>query len=151
MTAMQPPKVLPPHYFIFSVLLMIAIAMLLGGELLGTDVVYLGAVPMLVGVVIAAIGSRQFSIAGTNIIPLSESTALVTNGIFKYSRNPMYTGMILFLAGLALLLDNAWNWVVVVGFTILIRQWFVLREEILMEQTFGAGYTAYQARVRRWV
>jgi protein-S-isoprenylcysteine O-methyltransferase Ste14 len=64
---------------------------------------------MLLGVVIAAIGSRQFSIAGTNIIPLSESTALVTNGMFKYSRNPTYTGMILFLAGLALLLDNAYQ------------------------------------------
>jgi len=139
---MQPPKILPPHYFIFSVLLMIAIAWLLGRGLVGTDVV---------GVVIAAIGSRQFSVAGTNIIPLSKSTTLVTNGVFEFTRNPMYTGMILFLAGLALLLDNAWNWFLVVGFTVLIRQWFVLREETLMEQTFGADYTAYRARVRRWI
>jgi len=148
---MQPPKILPPHYFVLSVLLMIAIAVLLGRGLVSADAVYLGLVPMVIGVIIAAVGSRQFSVAGTNIIPLSKSSTLVTDGVFKFSRNPMYTGMILFLAGLALLLDNAWNWLIVVGFSVLIRQWFVLREETLMEQTFGADYAAYRARVRRWI
>jgi len=148
---MHPPKILPPHYFLLSIVVMIALSTSLGRGLLGTPIVYLGVIPMLIGIVIAALASRQFSAAGTNIIPLSRSTALVTDGMFRFTRNPMYTGMILFLAGLALLLDTAWNWLVVAGFTVLLRQWFVLREEKLMEETFGDNYAAYKSRVRRWI
>ena len=63
----------------------------------------------------------------------------------------MYTGMMAFLAGLALVLDSLWVWPVVAVFFVLIRQWFVMREEQLMVQTFGDEYTAYRGRVRRWL
>ena len=63
----------------------------------------------------------------------------------------MYTGMIAFLAGLALVLDNLFVWLVVVAVFVLIRQTFVMREEQLMQQTFGDDYAAYRGRVRRWV
>jgi len=148
---MQPPKILPPHYFVFSILLMIGITLVTGGGLLGNPLKYLGVVPMVTGVVLAVIASRQFSAAGTNIIPLSQSTALVTDGVFNWMRNPMYTGMTAFLAGLALVLDNLAVWLVVVGFFLLIRQLFVMREEQLMQQTFGDDYQAYRERVRRWL
>jgi protein-S-isoprenylcysteine O-methyltransferase Ste14 len=148
---MQPPKILPPHYFVLSVLSMVGIAFLTGRGLISNSLIYVGVVPMLIGVAIAVKASRQFGAAGTNIIPLSQSTALVTDGAFNWMRNPMYTGMISFLVGLALVLDSLWVWPVVVVFFILIRQLFVMREEQLMVQTFGDEYTAYQRRVRRWV
>ena len=110
---------------------------------IGKPLIYAGLVPMFVGVALAVVASRQFSSVGTNIIPLSQSSALVTDGAFNWMRNPMYTGMLAFLAGLALLLDNLIVWLVVVAFFVLIRQLFVMREEQLMQQTFGDDYIAY--------
>ena len=106
---------------------------------------------MLIGVVIAVQASRQFAAADTNIVPLTRSTTLVTDGVFARSRNPMYLGMVLFLGGLALMMDNPWAWVVVLAFWIIIRLAFIRREEILMQATFGEAYDTYRSKVRRWL
>ena len=148
---MQPPKILPPHYFLLSLVLMLGLTFVLEQHLIGSRWAYIGAIPMLVGAALAASAARQFSSAGTNIIPLTKSTALVTDGVFAYTRNPMYTGMILVLAGFALVLDNPWCWVVVGVFFLIVRQLFILREEPLMHETFGDDYSSYQSRVRRWI
>jgi len=147
----SPPRVLPPHYFLLSLVLIVVIGWRLGGGLIGSPLVYVGALPMLAGLLLAWQGARQFAKADTNIIPLSKSTTLVTSGVFAYSRNPMYLGMLLFLGGLALVMDNGWGWLVVLGFFLIIRLAFIRREEILMLETFGAAYANYKARVRRWL
>ena len=148
---MSPPKILPPHYFMLSLVLIVGIGLLEGGNLLPSPWPYLGALPILVGVAIAAQGSRLFARAGTNIIPFTESSALVTSGVFAFSRNPMYTGMVLTLAGAALMMNGLIAWLVVITFAAIIRGVFIRTEEMLMEQTFGDDYLAYKARVRRWV
>jgi protein-S-isoprenylcysteine O-methyltransferase Ste14 len=148
---MNPPKVLPPHYFVLSLVLIIGIGILEGGRLLPSPWPYLGALPILMGVLIATQGSRLFSQAGTNIIPFTESSTLVTSGVFSVSRNPMYTGMVLALAGTALIMNGLIGWLVVIAFTALIRGVFIHTEEMLMEQTFGQDYLAYKANVRRWI
>ncbi len=98
-----------------------------------------------------AFAARQFARVGTNIIPLTPSSALVTDGVFAYTRNPMYLGMFMTLAGVAIVLDRAWPWLVPVVFFFVIRLRFVRHEEHLMETTFGEAYRAYRARVRRFV
>ena len=148
---MQPPKILPPHYFVLSLVAMTAVTVLFGRGLLNHAIVYAGVVPMLIGLIMAVRASRQFSDAGTNIIPLTKSTALVTDGMFRWTRNPMYTGMILFLGGLALVLDNLWNWLIVIVFAVVIRKLFIRREEQLMLETFGDDYAEYTRQVRRWL
>ncbi len=148
---MHTPKILPPHYFVLSILLMVGIALTSAAGFIGPPLTYAGLLPMLIGVILAVKASRQFSAAGTNIIPLTASTTLVTDGAFRWMRNPMYSGMIMFLAGLACLLDSPWCWAVVGGFFFIIRQHFVLREEKLMAQTFAHDYAAYRASVRRWI
>ena len=121
------------------------------GSLLPAPWPYLGLLPVVIGVVVAAQGSRLFTRAGTNIIPFTESSALVTTGVFSFSRNPMYTGMVLALAGTALIMNGLFAWLVVIAFTALIRGFFIRTEERLMEETFGADYLAYKASVRRWI
>ena len=148
---MTPPKILPPHYFVLSLVLIVAIGLLEGGSLLPSPWPYLGAVPIVIGVLIAAQGSRLFARAGTNIIPFTESSALVTSGVFSLSRNPMYTGMVLALAGTALVMNGLFAWLVVIAFTAIIRVLFIRNEEMLMEQTFGEEYLAYKSSVRRWI
>ena len=148
---MTPPKILPPHYFALSLVLIIGFGLLESGRVLPPPWPYLGALPVLIGVVIAAQGSRLFARAGTNIIPFTESTALVTTGVFAYSRNPMYSGMVLALAGTALIMNGWLPWLVVGLFTAIIRGFFIRTEEKLMEQTFGEAYVEYRNRVRRWI
>ena len=133
-----------------SVLLILATAALDIAPLFASAWVYLGLLPMVAGIAIAVQGSRQFAAAETNIIPLTESTTLVTDGVFAFSRNPMYLGMTLLLTGLAFIADNALAWLVVVAFWLIIQFAFIRREESLMADTFGDAYIEYKGRVRRW-
>lgn len=148
---MTPPKILPPHYFVAALLLMVGIGFTTAGSLLPAPWHLLGILPLVLGIGLAVWGSRLFANAGTSIIPFTESTALVTGGAFAFTRNPMYSGMILALAGTALLLNNPLCWLVLIPFALIIQFGFVRHEEALMAQTFGQAYLDYKARVRRWL
>jgi protein-S-isoprenylcysteine O-methyltransferase Ste14 len=148
---MTPPKLLPPHYFLLAVVTMAALGVFDTTSLLPGSWYLIGIIPIGLGAALALWGSKLFAKAGTNIIPFTESSALVTTGAFSFSRNPMYLGMNLALIGLALLLDATLPWLVVVGFALMLRIKFVRVEEQLMETTFGEEYLRYKARVRRWI
>ncbi|MCE3289332.1 MAG: hypothetical protein K0R83_1344, partial [Caulobacter sp.] len=76
---------------------------------------------------------------------------LVTGGPFRFTRNPMYLGFLLLLAGVALGLGAASPWIVPVVFWLLADRWYIPFEERAMRRTFGEAYEAYARRVRRWV
>ena len=148
---MKPPKVLPPHYFFLALATMLALGYLSQAPLFPGDWYLIGVIPILLGLIFAGGAARQFFKAQTNIVPLTESTTLVTDGMFAVTRNPMYVGMVAVLVGTALLLNNPWPWVAIVPFWLVIRFAFVQHEEVLMVETFGEQYAAYKARVRRWL
>jgi protein-S-isoprenylcysteine O-methyltransferase Ste14 len=148
---MTPRKINPPHYFLMSLIAMACLRVLVeGAPLLGT-LSWLGAAPILAGIAVAILAARQFERAGTNIVPLTPSTTLVTDGMFAWSRNPMYSSMTAILIGTAMLLDRAWPWIVVPVFVAILRLHFIRHEERLMEATFGQAYLDYKRRVRRWL
>jgi protein-S-isoprenylcysteine O-methyltransferase Ste14 len=148
---MTPRKINPPHYFLLALVLMIGSRFaIVEAPLLGVWA-WIGVAPVVAGLAIAVFAARQFARAGTNIVPLTASTALVVDGMFAWSRNPMYLGMTAVLVGTALLLDRALPWLVVVAFVATLRLRFIRHEERLMEATFGAAYLAYKQRVRRWL
>jgi protein-S-isoprenylcysteine O-methyltransferase Ste14 len=148
---MAPRKINPPHYFGLSLVAMAALRYLAGGEPLLGHVSWFGILPIAAGITVAILAARQFERAGTNIIPLTPSSALVTDGMFAWSRNPMYSSMTAVLVGAALLLDRAWPWIVVPIFVATLRLRFIRYEEQLMERTFGQAYVDYKTRVRRWI
>jgi protein-S-isoprenylcysteine O-methyltransferase Ste14 len=148
---MQPRRINPPHYFLFALVAMGLLRLLPAPALLATPWPWFGAVPIAVGVAIAVWASQQFARAGTAIVPLTRSSALVTDGVFAYSRNPMYLGMTLGLVGVALLLNRPWPWLVPPIFVAVLYLRFIRHEERLMEATFGDAYRAYCARVRRFL
>jgi protein-S-isoprenylcysteine O-methyltransferase Ste14 len=76
---------------------------------------------------------------------------LVTEGLFRYSRNPGYVGMIVLSIGIAILFDNLWIIVFLVPAIAILRQEVVLKEEAILEREFGDDYRSYKSRVRRWV
>jgi protein-S-isoprenylcysteine O-methyltransferase Ste14 len=109
--------------------------------------------PVLMGLSLALMlwAAQQFRRARTAIIPFRPASALVVTGPFKYTRNPMYLGMAGFLLGAAVYLGTVTPFVVIPAFMGLIRERFILAEEALMEETFGAAYVEYKANVRRWL
>ena len=147
---MAPPKILPPHYFFVALLAMVALSYATNLTLLGPWALWTGLTLMAAGLVLAGSAAIQFSRAETNIVPLTESSALVTDGTFAFSRNPMYTGMFAFLIGTGFVCNEPLPWTVLPVFFFIIRQRFVVKEEVLMEETFGADYVTYKDNVRRW-
>lgn len=89
--------------------------------------------------------------AGTDPRPDKPDAALVTTGPFRFSRNPIYLGFVLVAAGFALRWGDLWSWLAVVAAQQLLDRLVIAREEPYLARRFGAAYTAYRARVRRWL
>lgn len=98
------------------------------------------------------LGIFQFTRAQTttNPIDLSKTTKLVTNGIFKYTRNPMYLGMLLLLISFGLRLGNAFNTLLAAGFVYYMNHFQIKYEEKALEKLFGKPYRFYLKDTRRW-
>jgi len=117
----------------------------------GTWRLFLGGLLAVAGITMAATSSGEFKKAGTPVIPFECSTALVTSGLFRYTRNPMYLGMIVLLIGVALMLGSAGAFLPIPIFIWIIRSRFISGEERFLEEIFGEPYLAYKRRVRRWL
>jgi protein-S-isoprenylcysteine O-methyltransferase Ste14 len=111
----------------------------------------LGAVMIAFGFTVVGAAFRQFRKAKTAIEPYKETTALITSGLFRLSRNPVYVAMSLVYAGLGILLDNLWILGLLVPVLAVIRYGVIAREERYLEGKFGQSYQRYRATVRRWL
>ena len=88
---------------------------------------------------------------GTAIHPLARSSFLVRSGPFRFSRNPIYLGMVLILTGAALALGSATPWLIIPVFIWVIARQVIAGEERKLTAEFGAEYLEYCTRVRRWL
>jgi protein-S-isoprenylcysteine O-methyltransferase Ste14 len=89
--------------------------------------------------------------AGTQVETYKPTTTIVANGPYRFTRNPIYLGMVLGLIGLAIAFDSLWILVTLVLFYLVIRYGVVAREETYLERKFGDVYLGYKSRVRRWL
>jgi protein-S-isoprenylcysteine O-methyltransferase Ste14 len=110
-----------------------------------------GAALVVAGAVLIGLGSRRFIAAGTNIAPSMPTTALVVDGIYGRTRNPLYLGTTLLYLGLGVAAGSLWAIVLVVPLLWVINVGVIAREERYLERKFGDDYRAYKARVRRWL
>jgi protein-S-isoprenylcysteine O-methyltransferase Ste14 len=110
-----------------------------------------GAMLVAGGFFIIAVGTRLFAAAGTNVPPTLPTTALVVDGIYRRTRNPLYLGMILVFLGLGIAAGSLWAIGLVVPLLWVINVGVVKREERYLERKFGDTYRAYKGRVRRWI
>ena len=89
--------------------------------------------------------------AGTQVETYKPTTAIVANGPYRFTRNPIYLAMVLGLIGLAIAFDSLWILATLVLFYLVIRYGVVAREEDYLERKFGDVYLGYKSRVRRWL
>lgn len=111
----------------------------------------LALVPGLLGALLILWCVVLFRRHDTPILPFTESTALVAAGPYRFSRNPIYVGLVLLLLGLVVLLGTLGPWLVLPSFWLILRQRFVIKEEALLRARFGAAYEAFCAQVPRWI
>lgn len=145
-------KIIPPILFLISIGTMLVLGWLLPfGELIAYPHNLAGLVLIVLGVALAAHGSRVFAKAGTNIQTFDDPDVLITDGIFRYSRNPMYVGFVVALLGIAVVLGKVSPFLVVAGFVVITDRWYIAFEEAVMAETFGERYVEYRRQTRRWI
>jgi protein-S-isoprenylcysteine O-methyltransferase Ste14 len=110
-----------------------------------------GGLWIALGLVLIGSAMGGFRRAGTPVIPFEPSTALVTSGIYRYTRNPMYLGLTMVLIGCALLFGSLGALLPIPVFLLIIEFRFVRGEERFLEEIFGDTYLEYKRRVRRWL
>jgi protein-S-isoprenylcysteine O-methyltransferase Ste14 len=148
----QKRKIIPPVYFLLSLLAMAALHFWLPiARIVPVPWSYGGSVLLILGIALAAIASGLFKRAGTPVIPFEPSTALVTSGPYRFTRNPMYLGLVLILLGAAMLFGALGAFLPIPVFVWIIQTQFIAGEERFLEEIFGAQYLAYKGRVRRWL
>jgi protein-S-isoprenylcysteine O-methyltransferase Ste14 len=111
----------------------------------------LGGVLVVAGVALLASFNSAFARKGTAVEPWKPTTAIVTTGPYRLTRNPAYLGMALVYAGVALMSDALWVLAPLPVVLALVDRGVIAREERYLERKFGQEYVDYKARVRRWV
>jgi protein-S-isoprenylcysteine O-methyltransferase Ste14 len=96
-------------------------------------------------------GRQTLVTGGTNVDPSLPSTAVVTSGPYRFSRNPLYMGLAVVYLGLTLALDTWWGIILLALVLIVMHRGVIQREERYLERKFGEGYRQYRAAVRRYL
>jgi protein-S-isoprenylcysteine O-methyltransferase Ste14 len=112
---------------------------------------WIGAAVFALGFALLVWSAVTFRRAGTQVQGTEPTTAIVSIGPYRYSRNPIYLGMFLGLAGLAAGFNSLWILAALVPFFFVLRYGVVAREEAYLERKFGGVYLDYKSRVRRWL
>jgi protein-S-isoprenylcysteine O-methyltransferase Ste14 len=113
--------------------------------------VALGTLFSLFGVGIAAWGRVMLVRGRTNVNPYKPTTAIISGGPYRFTRNPLYVGLLSLLAGLSLLVGTWWGVVLLAPTFLILHYGVARREEAYLERKFGQEYLSCQSRVRRWL
>ena len=149
---MKETKVLPPTYLLVAIVAMLALHFLLPAiKIVPGPWNIFGVVPLACGIALNLVADKAFREAVTTVKPFQESTALITTGVFRITRNPMYLGYVLILIGVALIVRSLTPYVVIPVFALLMDSVFIRSEEQMLEAKFGQDWHGYAKKVRRWV
>ena len=147
-------KVPPVLLALFFAFLMWLVAQLMP-RLLIDDPIRLSAILLLLagGAFFSLAAVLSFRSAGTTVNPLTpgESTSLVTTGVYRYSRNPMYVGILLMLLAWGVFLSNLFSMVTCAGFFLYMNRYQIQPEEESLSASYGDVYADYLKKVRRWI
>ncbi len=147
-----PPRLLPPVWLLLALGTMVLLHRVTPGPtLLSGPARWVSGVIVVLGMSLVVGTAQSFRRARTTIRPFEVSEVLLRGGLYRYSRNPIYLGMVVTLAGAALMLGTTTPWIMVPAFVTVISRRFIRMEERMLEAQFGEEYREYCAAVRRWV
>ena len=152
--ALDAPGVIAPPPLIYLFFLMAGLALealLPSASIPGVVRWAVGAALLVAGFVLARAFVAAFNRAGTAFDPRRPTTAIVTSGPYRLTRNPGYLGFTLVYAGIAVLAGALWPFATLVPALVLVDRAVIAREERYLERKFGEEYARYKRRVRRWL
>src|SRR5262245_61053611 len=112
---------------------------------------WLGAMMFALALALFAWAIATITQAGSNVPTNLPTTTIVDTGPYRFTRNPIYLGMVVGLIGLAIGLNSLWLLLTLVPFAVVIRYGVIAREEAYLERKFAEVYLGYKSRVRRWL
>jgi protein-S-isoprenylcysteine O-methyltransferase Ste14 len=149
---MKNKPIFPPTYLFVAIVIMMGLHLIFPvATIIPAPWNITGIIPLAAGVILNLEADREFKKHRTTVKPFEESTALITTGVYRLSRNPMYLGFELILIGVALLLGSVTPLAVVLLFPLLLETRFIRAEEQMLAQQFGQHWLAYKEQVRRWI
>lgn len=155
MALTRPPRIFVPpvQAAIVAVLMGVIDANLLVGQVSGSWQLAIAMALGLTGSNLLLACGVAFLVAKTTVHPThpEETTTLVVSGLYRWSRNPMYLGLLLMLLGWGVFLGSVPALLVVPLFVVSITRSQIVFEERALAENFGDSYREYQARVRRWI
>ena len=145
-------KIFPPVYLLIAIIMMTVLHFTFRGiDLILFPWNLIGIIPLVCGLTIACLVSNTFNKRKTTIKPFKESTVLITDGLFKFSRHPIYLGFTIMLLGIVILFGSLTPLLMVFVFIAIIQLVFIKAEEQMMEEQFGKEWREYQQKVRQWL
>ncbi|MGH6932135.1 MAG: methyltransferase family protein [Dongiaceae bacterium] len=142
----------PPILFAACILAGVLIDLAWPMALLADDWQYwIGGILMAAGLALAVTCIAMFGRAGTNVPTYRPTTALVIDGPYRWSRNPIYIALFLAYAGIGAVADNGWMLALALPLFVVMNIGVIAREERYLERKFGSAYLAYKSRARRWL
>ena len=145
-------KIMPTTYLLVAILLCVVVNFLVPiFYLIPSSWNLIGIIPLFFGLWINLSADRAFKKAETTVKPFEESNTLIQDGVFRWSRNPMYLGFVAILLGISVLLRSLSPYIAVVVFFVLIELMFIRVEEQMLEEKFGDVWERYRSRVRKWI
>jgi len=143
---------IPPFYLLLSIIALFVLNYTVPiSVLFYPPFNYFGVVIVFLGLALILWHADYFKKYETPIKPFEQSTHLIKEGLYKYSRNPIYLGMGVILFGGAMILGSFSPFLVVPVFIIIIERAFIVKEEKFLENIFGNEYLDYKKSVRRWL
>jgi len=112
---------------------------------------FLGGEFIVAGLGIVVWSATEFKRHKTTIMPHKASSAIISSGPFKYSRNPIYFAFSMIQLGAAILLTNLWILLLLIPALLIMSKFVIEREEAFLTQEFGQPYIDYKKQVRRWI
>ncbi|HEX5054218.1 MAG TPA: isoprenylcysteine carboxylmethyltransferase family protein [Planctomycetota bacterium] len=153
MAATKPyPRDIPPLWLVLALLTMVALNCFCPiAVFIGKPEKYVGFVGIGASIVLMVTSARRFQRVGTGIRPFTSAKALVELGAYRFTRNPMYVGLMGSTLGTAVCLGSVSTLLVPPVLFFVLDRRFVRREEAFLREHFGTAYEDYCGRVRRWL
>ncbi|WP_103068028.1 methyltransferase family protein [Aquimarina sediminis] len=145
-------KLIPPILFLICIAAMIFIKnLIIIQEIIPRPFNYIGILFILTGLIMTIKVRKQFDKSHTEIHTFKKPRKLITNGLFKVSRNPIYLGFTISLLGVWVFLGTLLPVVGFLFFILVTNNYYIPFEEDSMERIFGTEYKNYKSKVRRWI
>ena len=142
----------PPVIGLILIAVGVAIGLIWPVEIIPAPWQYVAGGPIIAGAVLLVLSAfRLFRKAETPVPTYLTPKALVTSGVYRLTRNPIYLALLMLIVGLAVTLDNIWLIAAAALFQQIIRWGVIAREELFLEAKFGEEYRAFKQRTRRWI